>query len=360
MKVHIICYEDLEDWILGKFATRLCDEVIAQGIACDVSSSSDPTADINHHVNYSGYNGRKTTIDSIILTHINTYQKLERVRMQVVEAEMGICMSSQTMEMLAQRGIPRSKLCFIKPAHDGCLHHRKTIIGITTRVYSDGRKRETMLLELAKKISSDDFAFRIMGNGWAPIIAQLQTHDFEIEYYERFDLDRYNSLVPTFDYYLYFGMDEGSMGFIDACAAGVPTIVTPQGFHLDAPNAITHAFTDLPELERIFHHIAAKKKTRQRSVADWTWSNYARNHLIVWEYLLARRAGRRSAEPVHLQLAKLGVVATQQPSYKSFVNYMRRAILTSIPCLPTFIRRATPQVVKDFIKTRILRWGPRV
>ena len=57
MKVHIICYEDLEDWILGKFATRLCDEVIAQGIPCDVSSSSAPTADINHHVNYSGYNG---------------------------------------------------------------------------------------------------------------------------------------------------------------------------------------------------------------------------------------------------------------------------------------------------------------
>jgi hypothetical protein len=248
MKVHIICYEDLEDWILGKFAMRLCDEVIAQGIACDVSSSADPTADINHHINYSGYDGRKTTIDSLMLTHINTEQKLERVRTQLVDAAMGICLSSQTMKMLAKKGIPRSKLCFINPAHDGRLHHRKTIIGITTRVYSDGRKRETMLLELIKKISPDDFAFRIMGTGWTPIIAQLQTYNFEIEYYEQFDLDRYHSWVPTFDYYLYLGVDEGSIGFVDACAAGIPTIVTPQGFHLDAPNAITFPFTDLPQL----------------------------------------------------------------------------------------------------------------
>ena len=355
MRVHIISYEDLEDWILGKFATRLCDEVIAQGVACDVSGSSDPTADINHHVNYSGYDGRKTTIDTLMVTHINTNEKLERIRMQMVEAEMGICMSSPTMEMLAaQRGIPRSKLCFINPAHDGCLHHRKTIIGITTRVYADGRKREAMLLELAKKISANDFAFRIIGNGWGPIVAQLQFYDFEIEYYERFDLARYNSLMPTFDYYLYFGMDEGSMGFVDACAAGIPTIVTPQGFHLDAPNAITHPFTDFPQLERIFHHIAAEKKARQRSVADWTWSNYARNHLIVWQYLLVRSTGRRSTKPMHSQLAKLGVVATHRSSYISFVNYLHRTMLKSIPYLPTFIKKAVPQVVKDFIKTRLL------
>ena len=65
------------------------------------------------------------------------------------------------------------------------------------------------------------------------------------------------------------------MGFVDACAGAIPTIVTPQGFHLDAPKGITHPFTGFPQLERIFLHIAAEKKARQRSVADWTWSNYA-------------------------------------------------------------------------------------
>src|SRR5262249_33978497 len=151
-------------------------------------------------------------------------QKVERLRTQMTEAEMGICMSSQTMEMLARLGIPRSKLCFINPAHDGRLRCRKTVIGITTRLYADGRKRETMLLELAKRISPDDFAFHIMGTGWAAIIGQLRSYGFQIEYYEQFDLDRYNSLMPSFDYYLYLGMDEGSMGFVDACAAGIPTI----------------------------------------------------------------------------------------------------------------------------------------
>jgi hypothetical protein len=354
MKVHIICYDDRmtgfrgdreQDWILYKFSTRLCDGLIAQGVACDVSGSADPTADINHHINYVGYDGRRTTIDSLMVTHIDTDQKVERLRTQMIEAEMGICMSSQTMQMLARRGIPRSKLCFINPAHDGCLYHRKTVIGITTRLYADGRKRETMLLELAKKISPDDFAFRIMGTGWSPIVGQLRSYGFQIEYYEQFDLDRYNSLMPSFDYYLYLGMDEGSMGFVDACAAGIPTIVTPQGFHLDAPNAITHPFTDLSQLERIFDHIAASKKRRQLGVADWTWANYARNHLIVWEYLLSRQAGRRLATPVQLQLAKLGAVATRRSSYERF--NVHRTILKSILYLQSF-RRVASRVFRSF------------
>ena len=42
------------------------------------------------------------------------------------------------------------------------------------------------------------------------------------------------------------------MGFLDACAAGVKTIVTPQGYHLDAMRGITHGFKELPELVAIF------------------------------------------------------------------------------------------------------------
>jgi hypothetical protein len=71
------------------------------------------------------------------------------------------------------------------------------------------------------------------------------------------------------------------MGFLDALAAGVPTIVTPQGFHLDAPGGIAHAFDDIDELRHIFADIAAARRRRVDAVAAWTWEEYTRKHLFV-------------------------------------------------------------------------------
>jgi hypothetical protein len=95
--------------------------------------------------------------------------------------------------------------------------------------------------------------------------------------------------MPSLDYYLYFGLDEGSMGFLDALAAGVPTIVTPQGFHLDVPDGITHPFETLADLVSILTKIAQDHRQRSHLVASWTWENYARQHLRTWTELLERR-----------------------------------------------------------------------
>ena len=107
--------------------------------------------------------------------------------------------------------------------------------------------------------------------------------------------------MGTLDYFLYLSGDEGSMGFIDALAAGVKTIVQPQGFHLDAPGGITHPFTTFEELAGVFAGRAAEKRQRQGAVGAWTWENYARQHLAIWEKCLQGRplgAGREAVAPV--------------------------------------------------------------
>ena len=65
----------------------------------------------------------------------------------------------------------------------------------------------------------------------------------------RVDYDEIKSHVPYFDYYFYPGLDEGSLGTLDALAAGVKTIVTNQGFHLDLTNGVTHGFWDYGDSE---------------------------------------------------------------------------------------------------------------
>jgi hypothetical protein len=291
MRVHIVCYEDTHAWILGKFALRLQENLWSLGIDADISKQPDPRADINHHIIYINYDGRVTTNETVMITHIDNDQKRSMLQDQLKNVKMGVCMSRDTVDKLAAAGLPRDRLCFINPAHDSIMTPRRFAIGITSKVQPSGCKRENMLVELSRRISPGDFEFRIMGQGWNSIVRQLRDSGFHVDYIDHFDRDRYKVLVPHLDYYLYFGEDEGSMGFVDALAAGIPTIVTPQGYHLDAPGGITHAFSTIDQLVDIFRAIPEQRNARIRAVESWTWREYARKHLSLWRWVLARNQG---------------------------------------------------------------------
>ena len=292
MKVRIVCYEDLDLWILGKFARKMNLELNALGIQCDIGSTPDPDADINHHIIYYYYDGKPSTIDTVMITHIDEDWKLERVKNQLTVAPMGICMSAATVTQLANSGVPRSRLSHVLPAHDRVMRPRKIVIGITSKIHSDGRKRELLLLDLADQISASEFSFKIMGAGWDFIVENLRKKGFHVEYHNAFDFQLNQQLVPSFDYYLYLGLDEGAMGFVDALAAGVKTIATPQGYHLEAVNGITHPFVTLDELASAFHQISAERHALTNAVASWNWQDYALRHIEIWDYLLTGEAKR--------------------------------------------------------------------
>ncbi len=296
MKVRIVCYEDLDLWILGKFARKMQIELSALGVDCDIGKVPDPLADINHHIIYFYYDGRPSTIDTVMVTHIDEAWKLEQVRKQLTAVPMGICMSATTVQQLVDGGIPRERLSYVLPAHDQVMRPRPLAIGITSKIHSDGRKRELLLVALADQLDPRQFFFKIMGAGWHGIVDQLRARGFTVEYHDAFDYELNQRLVPTFDYYLYLGLDEGAMGFIDALAAGVPTIATPQGYHLEAVNGITHPFVTLEELRSVFRQIAKERAVLTDSVAGWNWREYAIRHLEIWQYL--RYGQARHLSPV--------------------------------------------------------------
>jgi hypothetical protein len=286
MRVHIVIYENINEWILGKFARRLCEELLKLGVDADISNHPDPLGDINHHIIYAGYDIRKATaIDTLMITHIDDIRKLDMLSSQMKVAKAGICMSRSLMNELVSGGLPPDKLLYINPAHDGVIKPRKIVIGITSKVQPDGCKREHLVEQLFNHISPDLFSLSVMGAGWRPMMERIREKGFTVHYAEQFDYEGYIELVPSFDYYLYTGQDEGSMGFIDALAAGVKTIVTPQGYHLDAPGGIVHAFNEESELIAIFKRIEEQKKSLVNAVAGWTWKDYAIKHVELWEYL---------------------------------------------------------------------------
>lgn len=283
MKVSIVCRDDQRDWILGKIATRLRDELAPQ-VAVSLGPEPDAGADLHHFVWYDDFRdgGRAATVG---VTHIDSRPKLEKLRHQLRRAGAGVCMSRDHMEELRAAGLPR--LCYVLPAHDGAIPPRRLHVGITTRLYPpDPCKREWLVEQLALHVDPADFRFSIMGAGWEPIVERLAARGFEVTHAPEFALEAYRALMPTLDFWLYTGWDEGSMGFLDALQAGVPTIATPQGFHLDVPGGLTHAFDDLASLVAVFESLAAAKRARTEAVRELTWARYARRHLEIWRHLL--------------------------------------------------------------------------
>ncbi len=289
LRVHMVCGEDSDSWILGTFAKNLVTGLEKLGMEATLGDAPDPAADINHYVIFLHYpsqtptqtNGKST----LMVTHVDDFHRLDQLKQGLESADLAICMSRQTMAQLTASGLPANKLTFVPPAHDGSITPRPTVIGITTRIYDDGRKKERWIAKLVPLIAPSDFSFRIMGEGWGEMVATLRHDGFDVTYDEAFDAGKYRELFAAIDYYLYLGEDEGSMGFVDALAAGVKTIVAPQGFHLDAPGGITYPIESFTDLADAFDDIAEEKACRAAAVAGWTWDSYAQQHAAIWRAL---------------------------------------------------------------------------
>lgn len=287
LQIHIIYKED--GWIFGKFARKLKEELELLDQEVSISDREDPEADVNHYVSYgylTKFFDKDNTVRTTMITHIDNLQKKDLVLYQALHNVVGICMSFDTLNKLSMWGIPREKICYVNPAHDGEIKPRKIVLGITNRCYQtkDFRKRDDIVVKVCEHLDPNCFMFKIMGSGWEMIVEQLNEMGFEVEYYNDFDKEKYHTLMPSLDYWIYYGFDEGAMGYLDALAAGVKTIATPQGYHLDV-NGLTYPCSTISDFVKTLQKIQEEKMAIIELVSDWTWDNFARKHLEIWQYL---------------------------------------------------------------------------
>lgn len=286
MRAHIVCYEQPPSWILGKIAHKLYDALKELNIDSSISDQPDFDADVNHHVYYLPFQGKKTKLDTLLVTHIDMEDKLKILLGQLVVADGAVFFSEQTKILMETAGAPRHKLTVINPPQDDVIKPRKLRVGLLTNIYPNNRKREDLIYELVISLDLSIFKFEIMGTGWDILTNLLDQKGVAYTCYPEFDYECYINLVPELDYFLYTGMDEGSMAFLDAMAADVKTIVTPQGFHLDTAHPIDHPFESADDLKEVFIQITAERRARPNAVTSWTWPNYAASHLAFWHRLI--------------------------------------------------------------------------
>ena len=299
LRIRIVCAKD--SWIFEKFANKLQLELTNLGQTVDIAETEDTDADVNHYISYGRlgeFVSDKKNVRTTMITHIDSLMKRDLITYQAQRDVVGICMSADTLKKLSMWGISRDRLCYINPAQDGEIKPRKIVLGITNRCYGwlDCRKRDDMIVLICQQINPQFFRWKIMGSGWDEIVNAIQKLGFEVEYYPEFEREIYKSLMPSLDYWIYYGFDEGAMGFLDALAAGVKTIATPQGYHLDVKRGLTYPCSTIDDFISVLKKIQKEKEQIVEAVKEWTWENYAKKHLEVWQYLTHRKPFRELYE----------------------------------------------------------------
>lgn len=338
MRVRIVLSPDNASWILEKMAQRLADGSAAHNVVADVAATPDPSADLNHWMSYAFANEKHSTPTSMTITHLDDPFKIKMVdRLLKGSVNLGICLSSDHARYLAEQGVAADRLAYVVPGHDFVAKPRPIVIGITTRLYKDGRKREAMLTELAQQVDLSPFRFDIFGSGWETVIDQLAAAGANIRYFPGTsdfvaDYQAIAEALPNFDYYLYLGRDEGSLGTLDALAAGVKTIVTAQGFHCDLPGGITHPVWTQEDLNLVFQQLAQEQRSLTAAVAPFSWAAYAQAHCRLWSDIVN---GRPIEQPTPAQES---IIAPRRESrwdvaLRQFSPFRIRSALSHIPVL---------------------------
>lgn len=292
MRINIIAPNAEAGWIIYKFGISVYEQLKKMGFDASLSEEFDSEADINHYFmpNNVGYSfvSHVNEHTTFMITHVDTQLKVNQIKKLTEAGAIGVCMSLDTHTKLIADGVARNRLCYINPAQDGQLIPKKVVLGFTYMMHDDCRKRDSIVLDVCKEIDKDVFAFFIMGKGWDGIVEQIRKMGFEVDYYSEFDKNIYNEKIGLLDYYCYFGFDEGSMGFLDALAAGIDTIVTPQGYHLDAGIDITYPVCTIDDILEVLMSIEKRQKRFIKFGQLWTWENYTKKHIEIWKYMTRR------------------------------------------------------------------------
>lgn len=287
LRINLVNYESAigKNAILTKYARMMERELLDtdhEAIIAPVPQAGY----INHHINFVAYTEKFPGKNTTMITHLSGDKTWsEQLKMALVKKQeewgtVGICFNQEMKEKLIKDGRDGKKLFVSGHAHDS-VPRRPIIIALVFNIYPDGRKREEMLVKLfdflKKHKAQDRFVFRVMGQNWKELLERMIKKGLkQAQYTDVFTGDLYQEFLSTSDFLLYTG-DEDSLGqsVIDAKQAGLRVIAPPR-----KEFTVEYPFKNQDELNQTFLTLA-----EDNEVKDWTWNNFVKKHIAVWEKL---------------------------------------------------------------------------
>lgn len=254
-----------------------------------ISGSPGPDADLNCWMTwYELPVSRKTRLDVGHFTHLagnygfDTDKALGRFDHLVATTEHG-------KKVLVGQGIPEGHITVIYHGNDGFVPKKervidipgKILVGISGRIYANGRKREWLPVELSWHANLDRFAFIFLGRGWENIVTGLAHQGISARHLKDVPYEKYPDVFASLDAYLCTAYAEGGpIGAIQAMGCGVPVISPNYGFAHDFGALY---YKTVGELAQIFN----KFEPRLGDPIRTSWQDWVARQWELFERLWA-------------------------------------------------------------------------
>ena len=272
MKIHIV--EPYHSPAMQRMSVPLLE--LSKLYEVTTSETVEPSADLNIHIPWHTMTERDGSKHIIAYTHCNP-PDVAKLYDACEMADLVVCMSYAGRQELVQLGVDPAKLWVNYCAADNFTFKRK-VIGIVGSTQPNGRKRESILLDLAWQYDLSPFEFIFIGNGWGDTASKLQSLGVSCGMTQADD-SQLQRLYGLMDAFLVTGYIEGgSLPLLEAMATGTRVFSPCFGYasdlideHYDTPAELMDLLNDLAKPSILSHKIARA----------WSWNDYVSEYAML-------------------------------------------------------------------------------
>jgi hypothetical protein len=291
MKVDIILHESNKGWIIEKMANRLNENLLLLGINSRVVDLPSIDSDIIHWMHYLNIPTNLTvnSTNTMLVTHVDEIDKLEKLEFLIHKGIHPIFLSAaHALEVSASLKI-KNNFRKILPGSDLAVFNKIKFI-INSNSYPDNRKNDNYLIKLSKDLKLTEAIFIFCGKRWEEVGINLREAGAEVYIYSKAaqnypDYPSLNQMTKDSDIFIYMGFDEGSIGALDAYLLDRKLIVSDQGFHKEMLDKNVNLFKNYNKFKELIEISIENHVSWQKEKMKWSWGDYAKNHLNVWQEL---------------------------------------------------------------------------
>lgn len=254
-------------WILEKLASEITNRLPYVSFGLDTNSS----AEIQYYMTYGCRQERVSPIELALFTHKEEVAAAA-AKFDSVASEVDFCIAQSLKTEDIIRKIGLTNVQTISPGVDLNRFSPTVRIGVVGRTYHTGRKGEKLV---AQVMDIPGIEWHFTGTGW-PGPASFIDEDKLPEFYRSLDY----ILVPAL-------IEGGPMCVLEALASGCKVIASPVGWVPQFPH-IGFKLGDAADLRRVLLQVVEEKLVLRRSVEDYTWESWAKNHHNLFSQLLGR------------------------------------------------------------------------
>lgn len=254
---------------------------LAKLYAVTTSETMSAEADVNIHIPY-----HTLTVDEypptkhiIAYTHCNP-GALPYLLTACERADRIVAMSFTGRQELLDFGVDPKKIWVIPCAADNFDYRPRRVL-IVGYPQPNGRKRESILLDLAFKYDLSLFEFYLAGGGWEETGSKLAECGVKVNIVQPVGDEQLAKFYQIADVFLVTGyMEGGPLPLLEAMASGTPVLSPRFGYAADY--LTDEELYDTPaELMQKLTDIASPTVINHQVSRVWSWSDYCAEYALL-------------------------------------------------------------------------------